>query len=144
MPTKYALGFGNRRIIEYEDGTAAYIPGMSFTQAFRAKIADVTGFSVTKGGRMLERTINVLGNGTLLASASVNHGVSEKIEQWFRSHPDFGKAAAGTLAAPTPTITQATSTATVADELRKLAELRDQGILTEEEFAAQKAKLLAR
>lgn len=30
----------------------------------------------------------------------------------------------------------------VADQLRKLAALRDQGILTEEEFAAQKAKLL--
>jgi hypothetical protein len=30
----------------------------------------------------------------------------------------------------------------VADQLRKLAELRDQGVLTEEEFAAQKAKLL--
>jgi hypothetical protein len=31
----------------------------------------------------------------------------------------------------------------VADELSKLANLRDQGILTDEEFAAQKAKLLA-
>jgi len=30
----------------------------------------------------------------------------------------------------------------VADELKKLAELRDAGILTEEEFAAQKARLL--
>jgi hypothetical protein len=30
----------------------------------------------------------------------------------------------------------------LADQLRKLAELRDQGILTEDEFAAQKAKLL--
>ena len=30
-----------------------------------------------------------------------------------------------------------------ADELRKLAELRDSGVLTAEEFAAQKAKLLA-
>jgi hypothetical protein len=29
------------------------------------------------------------------------------------------------------------------DQLRKLGELRDAGILTEEEFAAQKAKLLA-
>ncbi len=29
------------------------------------------------------------------------------------------------------------------DQLRELGELRDQGILTEEEFAAQKAKLLA-
>jgi hypothetical protein len=32
----------------------------------------------------------------------------------------------------------------VADELEKLAALRDRGILTEAEFAAQKAKLLAR
>jgi len=30
----------------------------------------------------------------------------------------------------------------VVDQLRRFAELRDQGILTEEEFAAQKAKLL--
>ena len=30
-----------------------------------------------------------------------------------------------------------------ADELAKLAALRDQGVLTDEEFAAQKAKLLA-
>ncbi|WP_222850766.1 superinfection immunity protein [Achromobacter xylosoxidans] len=32
----------------------------------------------------------------------------------------------------------------VADELRKLADLKEQGILTEEEFAAQKVKALAR
>jgi hypothetical protein len=32
----------------------------------------------------------------------------------------------------------------VADELAKLATLRDRGILTDAEFAAQKAKLLAR
>ena len=29
------------------------------------------------------------------------------------------------------------------EQLKKFVELRDQGILTEEEFAAQKAKLLA-
>lgn len=59
MPTKHALGVGSGKIIEYEDGTAAYVPTGKFTQAFRVKIADVTGFSVTKGGKMLERTINV-------------------------------------------------------------------------------------
>jgi hypothetical protein len=32
--------------------------------------------------------------------------------------------------------------ASIADELSKLAALRDQGVLTEEEFAAQKARLL--
>ena len=31
----------------------------------------------------------------------------------------------------------------VVDQIRELADLRNQGILTEEEFAAQKAKLLA-
>ena len=31
----------------------------------------------------------------------------------------------------------------VADQLRKLADLRDQGVLTEDEFQAQKAKLLS-
>lgn len=31
----------------------------------------------------------------------------------------------------------------VVDQIRELAELKNQGILTEEEFAAQKAKLLA-
>jgi hypothetical protein len=34
------------------------------------------------------------------------------------------------------------STADVAEQLKELAELREQGILTEEEFAAEKNKLL--
>lgn len=37
----------------------------------------------------------------------------------------------------------AVAPASMADELRKLAELRDQGILTDEEFSAAKARLLA-
>ncbi|WP_294011696.1 SHOCT domain-containing protein [Sphingomonas sp.] len=32
----------------------------------------------------------------------------------------------------------------VVDQIRKLAELRDSGVLTEEEFAAKKAELLDR
>ena len=132
MPTKHALGFGNGRIMEYEDGTAAYIPTGSLTQAFRVQIADITGFSVTKGGKMLERTFNVLGNGTLLASVSVNHGTSEKIEQWFRSHPSFGQGQA----------TDGTAGTSTADELKKLAELRDSGVLTEAEFSAAKQRLI--
>jgi hypothetical protein len=36
----------------------------------------------------------------------------------------------------------ATPAASVADELMKLAQLRDSGVLSEDEFAAQKAKLL--
>jgi hypothetical protein len=137
VPAKHPLGWGNGKIIEHEDGSAGYVPSGSFSQAFRVKIADVTGFSVTKSGKMLTRTFNVLGNGTLLGSAEVNHGVSEKIEAWFRSHPLFGSQQAA--AAPSG---QTVSSASVADEIKKLGELRSQGLLTDEEFAAQKTRLL--
>ena len=55
------------------------------------------------------------------------------------SGPAFGAPAAPV---PTPATTASSSPVDVADQLRKLAELRDQGILTEEEFAVQKKKLL--
>jgi Short C-terminal domain len=44
--------------------------------------------------------------------------------------------------APAATAAPAGGGTDLADELRKLADLRDQGILTEEEFEAQKAKIL--
>lgn len=137
MPKKHALGFGNGRIVEYEDGSAGYIESGKFTQAFRVKIPEVTGFSVTKNGKLLSRQLNVLGNGTQLGAAEVNHGTAELIERWFRSHPLFAKATApGVHSSSAPTQPG------VADEIRKLGELQLQGLLTEEEFAAQKARLL--
>jgi Short C-terminal domain len=48
--------------------------------------------------------------------------------------------------APVPvaaTAAPAANSASLIDQLRQLGELRSQGILTEDEFAAQKAKLLA-
>ncbi len=139
MPKKHGLGMGSGRIVEYEDGSAAYIPGASLSHAFRVQIRDVTGFSVAKGNKMLERQLNVLGNGTLIASASVPHGTPEKIERWFRSHPQFGTHA-------TPVEVQATAapseTNLIADELRKLSDLRAEGVLTDAEFNSQKQRLL--
>ena len=44
--------------------------------------------------------------------------------------------------APAPTAAAASGSSTI-DRLKELGELKAQGILTEEEFAAQKAKLLA-
>jgi hypothetical protein len=137
MPKKHKLGLGNGTIVEFEDGTAGYIPSMKLTQAFRVKISDVTGFSVAKGHKMLERQINVLGNGTLLGAASVNHGTSEVIERWFRAHPSFGKHSG-----PTPVSAPTANASSVADEIRKLADLRAQGVLTEQEFAAAKQRLI--
>ena len=45
-------------------------------------------------------------------------------------------------AAPAPAAPAPAGESSVLDQLKQLGELKDQGILTEEEFAAQKAKLL--
>jgi hypothetical protein len=45
--------------------------------------------------------------------------------------------------APPPAQPAPTSTTDVVAQLKALAELKDQGILTEEEFAAQKSKILS-
>jgi Short C-terminal domain len=45
-------------------------------------------------------------------------------------------------AAPPPSAPQAGGEDSVIDQLKQLGELKAQGILTDEEFAAQKAKLL--
>jgi Short C-terminal domain len=143
MSKKHKLGFGYGTLVEHDDGTAGYIPSASLSQAFRVRIADVTGFSVTRGHKALERTLNVLGNGTVLGSASVNHGVAEKVEAWFRGHPQFGTPpAAQTAAAATQPPSRGLSHTLIADELRKLADLRAEGVLTDEEFSVQKARLL--
>ncbi len=42
---------------------------MEFSRAFRMRIADVTGFSVGRGKKMLQRRLLVLGNGATLATA---------------------------------------------------------------------------
>src|SRR4051812_36343977 len=89
MPTKHGLGFGNGRLVEYEDGTVAYYKTGELTQAFRVALAEVQSFSVVKDGKMFERKLNVMGSGTVLASVSVNHGTAEKVEEWFRRHPQF-------------------------------------------------------
>jgi Short C-terminal domain len=44
---------------------------------------------------------------------------------------------------PSPAPAQGGTGANVVDELKQLASLKDQGILTEEEFASQKARILA-
>lgn len=138
MPKRHRLGFAAGTVVEYDDGTAGYVPAGMFTQQFRVRIADVTGFSVTKDRKVLERMLNVLGDGTLLGSASVKHKESGKIEKWFRAHPQFGATAP-----PTSSPDVAPSSGLIADELRKLAELYKEGVLTDEEFAAQKARLLS-
>ncbi len=52
------------------------------------------------------------------------------------------QAAPAASAAPAPAPAAEPAKVDVVEELKRFAELRDQGILTEEEFAAKKAQLL--
>ena len=71
------------------------------------------------------------------ASAAID-GASEAISR------QTGPQPAATAGGDGPPLADAeTGKRSVADELIKLAELRDRGVLTEEEFAAQKARILA-
>ena len=129
----HKLGWTKGVIYEYEDGTASFRAPGKWLDSFRVRIADVTGFSESKGGRKsLQNTLHILGNGGEIAACDINVGVSTNIEAWFRAHPDFGSNAPQSGSA----------SRSVADELGKIAALRDAGVLTEAEFAQQKARLL--
>ena len=69
------------------------------------------------------------------AVASVPHRAAEIIEKRLRSRPSFKtrEASARSKAGPI---------ASVAEEIAKLGKLQEAGLITEAEFAAQKAKLL--
>jgi hypothetical protein len=141
----HGLGFGRGSIIEYDDGTIEYRQTGKLLPAFKVSIGDITGFSVRKatrqdkkdGASALQQVLIVQGGGTELATCPVNHGTAEKIEAWVRAHESFR----GNVpqSAPVPVSQGA---ATLADELAKLAQLRDAGVLSSKEFDQAKAKLL--
>jgi Bacterial PH domain/Short C-terminal domain/Protein of unknown function (DUF2510) len=67
----------------------------------------------------------------------------ERQSQYLHVNPGMAGAAFGAPApAPAPTQPAAAPQLGMVEQLTKLGELRDAGILTEEEFAAQKAKIL--
>jgi hypothetical protein len=85
--------------------------------------------------RGVARTAVVAGTAT-----AVSNRVSRRqAERWAQQDAAPG----GYQEAPPPQQAPAASATGTADELSKLAALRDQGVLSPEEFEAQKAKLLA-
>lgn len=82
--------------------------------------------------RGVARTAVIAGTAT-----AVSNRVSKRQgERWAQQEADQ------TPAAPAPAPEAGGSQSTI-DQLKELGELKAQGILTEEEFAAQKAKLLS-
>ena len=97
------LGIGHGSLIEYDDGTVEYRQTGKFLPAFKVRVADVIGFSVRRATRddkkrleatFLQQVLVVQGSGTTLAEVAVNQGTAEKVEEWFRAHPEFGRVLA--------------------------------------------------
>jgi hypothetical protein len=83
--------------------------------------------------RGVARTAVIAGTAT-----SVSNRVSKRqSERWAAQ-----EAPPPQQAAPAPAAPAAPAAESTIDQLKELGELKSQGVLTEEEFAAQKAKLL--
>ena len=83
--------------------------------------------------RGVARTAVIAGTAT-----TVSNRVSRRQGQRWAQQEEQQQAPAPVATAPAP----AASGQSTIDQLKQLGELKAQGILTEEEFAAQKAKLL--
>lgn len=133
MVTKHSLGWDCGAIYDHGDGTVSFRQTAHLTDDFRVRVADVTGFSETKGGRKaFDWTLHIFGHGGELCTASVKRGDCERIEAWFRTRPDFGGNAQGPAA----------RSDSVAEQLAQLASLRESGALTDAEFTVAKQRLL--
>jgi Short C-terminal domain len=115
--------------------------------AFKVNIADVISFSVRKatrqdkksGASAMQQMFVLQGSGTELAACPVNYGTAEKIEASIRAHPSVRGNVPPNAPVAAP---QDTALTNLADQLSKLCELRDAGMLSPEEFDQAKAKLL--
>jgi hypothetical protein len=143
----HGLGFGNGSIIDYGGGIIEYRQTGKLLPAFKVNVADATGFSVRKatrqdrknGASALQQMFVLQGSGTELAACPVNHGTAQKIEEWIRAHPSFRGNVPQNAPVAAP---QGRAPVSIADELTKLIQLRDAGMLSPEDFDRAKAKLL--
>lgn len=137
MATSHRLGITGGTLYDHGDGTVSYRAPGKFLDSFRVRIADVVGFTETRGGKKsLQNTLHIVGLGGEIAFCDINVGTAQRIEEWFRAHTDFGRNNQQPSSSPAP------GPVSVADEITKLAQFRDSGVLTDQEFVAQKAKLL--
>ena len=86
--------------------------------------------------RTVARTAAIAGTATTVSNRVSRRQANKWSQQEGAQAPPEAAPAPPAAAPPAP----ATS---MIDQLKELGELKDQGILTEDEFAAQKAKLLA-
>ncbi|HSF97869.1 MAG TPA: SHOCT domain-containing protein [Ornithinibacter sp.] len=100
-----------------------------------ARTAVVAGTASAVSGRVQRRQAEKYADRDAAIAAERTQSYQEQMQ---------AAAPAPAPAAPAPApAAAAMSTTDLVEQLKSLAELRDQGILTEAEFAAQKAKLLS-
>lgn len=87
--------------------------------------------------RGMVRTAAVAGTATAV-SGRVRH---RQENRWAQQEEE--QSAAAPQAPPAPAAPAPSAAPSTIDQLKELAELKSQGVLTDEEFAAQKAKVLA-
>lgn len=91
----------------------------------------------------MPRLLRTVGRTAVIAgTASAVSGRVQRRQANRWSQQEAAQAPPEAAPAPPPAAAPA-SGASMIDQLKELGELKDQGILTEDEFAAQKAKLLA-
>jgi hypothetical protein len=86
--------------------------------------------------RTVARTAAIAGTATTVSNRVSRRQANKWSQQEAAQAPPEAAPAAAAPAAPAPG-------ASMLDQLKQLGELKTQGVLTEDEFAAQKAKLLA-
>ncbi len=91
---------------------------------------------------MAARTAVVAGTATAVAGG-VQHHQAGKQQAQEAAAAEQQQAAVPEAPPPPPPAAAAPDSGDMISQLKELAALKDQGILTEDEFAAQKAKLLA-
>jgi hypothetical protein len=91
--------------------------------------------------RTVARTAVIAGTATVVAGG-VNRHQQKKYAAQDAPPPDAGEPQVVYVDAPPAAPAPGGMSPDAIAELKQLAELKDQGILTEEEFAAQKAKIL--
>lgn len=92
--------------------------------------------------RGMARTAVVAGTATAVSNRVSRRQAERWQRQEYAQQPDYAPQPAYVAPPPAPPPAAASGGGDVTAELERLAGLRSQGVLTDEEFAAAKAKLL--
>lgn len=113
-------------------------------------LSAVTGVRIEPGSLMNKPFFQLIHSGDVQVQGGANDVGNDDNSVFFskKSMPDFERLAQLILAAlsetKSPPLTWALPVEDLTDTLKKLASLRDSGVLTEEEFSAKKAEILSR